>query len=82
MSCAPTGRPAESSQIRIEPLRRFAAKLTPQVPGHPRPLPLPLGGHLVAGINNMFKVIKRMAYGVRDGAYLFLKIRAAFPDVG
>ena len=28
------------------------------------------------------KVIKRMAYGFRDDAYFFLKIRAAFPGVG
>lgn len=27
------------------------------------------------------KVIKRMAYGFRDDAYFFLKIRAAFPGV-
>ncbi|WP_374499554.1 hypothetical protein [Zoogloea sp.] len=25
------------------------------------------------------KVIKRMAYGFRDSAYFFLKIKAAFP---
>jgi transposase len=31
------------------------------------------------GINNRIKVIKRMAYGYRDEAYFFLKIRAAFP---
>jgi transposase len=34
------------------------------------------------GINNKIKVIKRMAYGFRDDAYFFLKIRAAFPGVG
>jgi transposase len=37
------------------------------------------GGQL---INNKIKVIKRMAYGFRDDAYFFLKIRAAFPGVG
>nr|WP_269450938.1 ISL3 family transposase [Stenotrophomonas sp. MMGLT7] len=31
------------------------------------------------GINNKIKVIKRMAYGYRDSAYFFLKIKAAFP---
>jgi hypothetical protein len=31
------------------------------------------------GINNKIKVIKRIAYGFRDDAYFFLKIRAAFP---
>ena len=38
--------------------------------------------NLVEGINNKIKVIKRMAYGFRDDAYFFLKIRAAFPGVG
>jgi len=35
-------------------------------------------------VNNKIKVIKRMAYGFRDDAYFFLKIRAAFyhPDPG
>lgn len=37
---------------------------------------------LVEGINNRIKVIKRIAYGFRDDAYFFLKIRAAFPGVG
>ena len=41
----------------------------------------PLGTNLVEGINNKIKVIKRMAYGFRDDAYFFLKIRAAFPGV-
>lgn len=31
------------------------------------------------GINNRTKVMKRMAYGYRDGAYFFLKIKAAYP---
>jgi transposase len=34
---------------------------------------------MLEGINNRIKVIKRMAYGNRDEAYSFLKIRAAFP---
>lgn len=37
---------------------------------------------LVEGINNRIKVTKRIAYGYRDDAYFFLKIRAAFPGVG
>ncbi len=44
--------------------------------------PRPLGTNLVEGINNKIKVIKRVAYGYRDDAYFFLKIRAAFPGVG
>lgn len=42
----------------------------------------PLGTNLIEGINNKIKVIKRMAYGFRDDAYFFLKIRAAFPELG
>jgi len=37
---------------------------------------------LVEGINNKFKVTKRVAYGYRDDTHFFLKIRAAFPGVG
>ena len=33
----------------------------------------------VEGCNNKIKVLKRVAYGYRDDAYFFLKIRAAFP---
>lgn len=39
----------------------------------------PLNTSVVEGINNTIKVIKRRAYGYRDEAYFFLKIRAAFP---
>jgi len=38
----------------------------------------PLGTHLVEGIDNEIKVIKRIACGYRDDAYFFLKIRAEF----
>ncbi|BBI65679.1 hypothetical protein HSBAA_PA_2820 (plasmid) [Vreelandella sulfidaeris] len=31
------------------------------------------------GMNNHIKVIKRMAYGYRDTAYFFLKIKVAYP---
>ncbi|MBU1235801.1 MAG: transposase, partial [Gammaproteobacteria bacterium] len=41
----------------------------------------PLGTNIIEGINNKIKVIKRMAYGFRDDAYFFLKIRSAFPGV-
>jgi hypothetical protein len=37
---------------------------------------------VLEGINNKIKVIKRMAYGFRDDAYFFLKIRQVFPGVG
>ena len=39
----------------------------------------PLNTSILEGVNNRIKVIKRMAYGFRDSAYFFLKIKAAFP---
>lgn len=64
---------------RIEPLRRFAKKLARYLPGILAHARWPLHTSLLEGINNKIKVIKRMAYGFRDDAYFFLKIRAAFP---
>jgi transposase len=66
----------------IGPLRHFARKLRPYLPGILAHCRYPLGTNLIEGINNRIKVIKRMAYGFRDDAYFFLKIRAAFPGVG
>ena len=66
----------------IEPLRHFAQKLRPYLPGILAHCRYPLGTNLIEGINNKIKVIKRMAYGFRDDDYFFLKIRAAFPGVG
>jgi transposase len=66
----------------IAPLRHFAKKLRPYLPGILGHCQYPLGTNLIEGINNKIKVIKRMAYGFRDDAYFFLKIRAAFPGVG
>ena len=40
----------------------------------------PLRISVLEGNNNRIKVFKRMAYGYRDEAYFFLKIRAAFPE--
>jgi len=66
----------------IAPLIAFAKRLRPYLPGILAHTRWPLGTNLVEGINNKIKVIKRMAYGFRDDAYFFLKIRAAFPGVG
>lgn len=67
---------------RIEPLMRFARNLKPYLPGILAHCQWPLGTNQIEGINNRIKVIKRMAYGFRDDAYFFLKIRAAFPGNG
>lgn len=66
---------------RIEPLRVFARKLRVYLPGILAHCRWPLHTSLLEGINNKIKVIKRMAYGFRDDAYFFLKIRAAFPGI-
>ena len=67
---------------RIEPLKAFARKLKGYLPGILSHCNFPLHTSVLEGINNKIKVIKRMAYGFRDDAYFFLKIRAAFPGVG
>jgi len=72
----------KAMRSRIQPLIRFARLLRPYLPGILAHCHWPLGTNLVEGINNKIKVIKRMAYGFRDDAYFFLKIRAAFPGVG
>lgn len=66
----------------LEPLKVFVRRLEPYLPGILSHCRWPLGTNLVEGINNKIKVIKRVAYGYRDDAYFFLKIRAAFPGVG
>jgi len=64
---------------RIEPLKRFARNLEERIGGVLAHCHWPLHTSLLEGINNRIKVIKRMAYGLRDDVYFFLKIRAAFP---
>jgi transposase len=64
---------------RIRPLVRFAKNLLAFRDGILAHCRWPLHTSVLEGINNKIKVIKRMAYGFRDDAYFFLKIRAAFP---
>lgn len=66
----------------LEPLKVFVRRLEPYLHGILAHCRWPLGTKLVEGINNKIKVIKRMAYGYRDDAYFFLKIRAAFHRLG
>lgn len=66
----------------LAPLQHFARCLEPYLPGILAHCRWPLGTNLLEGINNRIKVIKRVAYGFRDDAYFFLKIRAAFPGIG
>lgn len=65
----------------IPALVRFTRNLAPFVAGIIANAEWRLNTSILEGINNRIKVIKRMAYGFRDDAYFFLKIRAAFPGV-
>lgn len=66
---------------RIPALVKFARNLKPKLPGILAHCRYPLHTGLLEGINNKIKVLKRMAYGFRDDAYFFLKIRSAFPGI-
>lgn len=70
---------SRAMRSRLEPLKRFARNLLAYLPGILAHCRWPLHTSFLEGINNRIKVIKRMAYGFRDDAYFFLKIRAAFP---
>lgn len=70
-------RMARSSDI--EPLRKFANKLAHYWRGIVARVRWPMHTGQLEGINNRIKVMKRIAYGYRDSAFFFLKIKAAFP---
>ena len=66
---------------RLPPLVAFAQNLATRIDGVISHCRYPLHTGLLEGINNKIKVLKRMAYGFRDDAYFFLKIRPAFPGI-
>lgn len=66
---------------RIPALAKFARQLKAKLPGILAHCRYPLHTSVLEGINNKIKVLKRMAYGFRNDAYFFLKIRAAFPGI-
>lgn len=70
-----------ASRSRIPALVAFARNLKLKLAGILAHCRYPLHTGLLEGINNKIKVLKRMAYGFRDDAYFFLKIRAAFPGI-
>ena len=63
----------------LKPLLDFARKLKPYVHGIVATATYQMNTCTLEGMNNKIKLIKRMAYGYRDSAYFFLKIKAAFP---
>lgn len=70
---------AHAQESGIACLQHFAANLRPYARGIISRVRWPMHTGKLEGINNRIKVIKRMAYGYRDTAYFFLKIRATFP---
>ena len=70
---------AHAKESGIPALQQFARSLKPYWRGIVSRVRWPMHTGQLEGINNRIKVIKRMAYGYRDTAYFFLKIKAAFP---
>ena len=70
---------AMAHESGLKPLIDFARRLMPYLAGIFASARHRLNTSVLEGMNNRIKVIKRMAYGYRDSAYFFLKIRAAFP---
>ena len=63
----------------LAPAIQFATRLRKYLRGILASAIFPMNTSILEGVNNKIKVIKRMAYGFRDSAYFFLKIKAAFP---
>ena len=63
----------------IDSLQKFARKLKMYWRGIVAGVRWPMHTGQLEGINNRIKVMKRMAYGYRDSAFFFLKIKAAYP---
>jgi len=66
---------------RIPALARFTSMLERHLDGILSHCQYPINSGVLEGCNNKIKVLKRVAYGYRDDAYFFLKIRAAFPGI-
>ena len=64
---------------QLTPAIQFAKRLKKYLRGILASAIYRMNSSILEGVNNKIKVIKRMAYGFRDSAYFFLKIKAAFP---
>ena len=64
---------------QLAPTIQFAKRLKKYLRGILASAIYHMNSSILEGVNNKIKVIKRMAYGFRDSAYFFLKIKAAFP---
>jgi len=63
----------------LAPVIQFAKRLKKYLRGILATARFPMNTSTLEGVNNRIKVIKRMAYGFRDSACFFLKIKDAFP---
>jgi transposase len=70
---------AMATSSGLPPLARFAKNLAKRIDDILSHCRWHLNTSILEGINNKIKVLKRIAYGYRDEAFFFLKIRAAFP---
>ncbi|PIZ15676.1 ISL3 family transposase [Candidatus Desantisbacteria bacterium CG_4_10_14_0_8_um_filter_48_22] len=61
---------------RIDPLKKFACGLKEHIDGILAHCTYKINTSVLEGMNNMAKVIKRIAFGFRDTDYFFLKLRA------
>ncbi|MGK5063380.1 ISL3 family transposase [Janthinobacterium sp. LB3P112] len=68
-----------ASDSQIAPVIQFAKRLRKYLQGILASAIYPMNSSILEGINKRIKVIKRMAYGFRDSAYFFLKIKDALP---
>ena len=62
----------------IGPVIQFAKRLRKYVHGIIASAIYPMNSSILEGVSNRIKVIKRRAYGFRDSAYFFLKIKDVF----
>jgi transposase len=70
---------ARAMESGLEAVKDFARRLAKHLPGILGHCRWKLHTSLLEGMNNTIKVLKRRAYGYRDHAYFFLRIRDAFP---
>jgi len=66
-------------ESQLKPAIQFARRLKKYLRGILASAIYRMNSSILEGVNNKIKVIKRMAYGFRDSAYFFLKIKNAFP---
>ena len=68
-----------ATDSQLAPAIQFAKRLKKYLRGILASAIYRMNSSILEGVNNKIKVIKCMAYGFRDSAYFFLKIKAAFP---